>query len=104
MGKSDKRELINRLAVLMAHLLKWHYPSERRSNSWKSTIKEQRIKVFDLLDDSPSLNHELAEKLNHAYEQATLIATQETGLPENSFPKECPFSLQQCLDRDFFPD
>jgi len=37
MGKSEKRELISRLAVLLAHLLKWEFKSERRSNSWKYT-------------------------------------------------------------------
>jgi transposase-like protein len=42
MGKRDKRELKNRLEVLIMHLLKWQYQAEQRSTSWKSTIKEQR--------------------------------------------------------------
>ena len=28
----------------------------------------------------------------------------ETGVEENNFPKECPFSLQQALDQNFFPE
>lgn len=103
MGKSEKRELINRLAVLLAHLLKWHFQSERRTHSWKYTIKEQRLRLKDLLIESPSLKKSLKENLNHAYEHALIIAIGETNLSEKTFPKKCPFSLQQALDQDFFP-
>ena len=37
MGKSQKRELVNRLSVLLAHLLKWQYQPDKRSNSWVIT-------------------------------------------------------------------
>lgn len=41
-GKSEQRELASRMAVLIAHLIKWQYQPERPSNSWRRTIKEQR--------------------------------------------------------------
>ncbi len=104
MGNRDKRELLSRLAILIAHLLKWRYQSDRQSNSWKATIKEQRIQVSDLLEESPSLKYELFEKLDHAYEKAVLIAVRETGFPEKIFPESCPFTLEQCFDREFFPE
>lgn len=104
MGKSDKRKLINRLAVLIAHLLKWQFQRTRRSNSWKYTIKEQRIKTRDLLEDSPSLKHELELKLNHAYEQAVVMTIRQTGLDETTFPSQCPYNLEQCLNDQFFPE
>jgi hypothetical protein len=103
MGRSERRELINRFAILIAHLLKWQAQPGLRGNSWKYTLKEQRIKIFDLLEDSPSLNHEIEEKIKHAYEQALIIAMRETGMEEGHFPKECPFSISQCLDDQFFP-
>jgi vacuolar-type H+-ATPase subunit C/Vma6 len=103
MGKSEKRELINRLAVLLAHLLKWEFQPERRGNSWRYTIKEQRLRLQDLLKESPSLKKSLEENLNHAYEHALIIAIGETDCSEKTFPKKCPFSLQQALDKDFFP-
>jgi hypothetical protein len=103
MGNRDRRELINRLAVLIAHLLKWEYQPNKRSKSWKLTIKEQRIKVLQLLEESPSLKHQLALKFNAAYEQAIVMAEIETGLEESAFPKESPFNLDQCLDHHFFP-
>lgn len=104
MGKSDKRELISRFAVLIAHLLKWKFQPERRGNSWKNTIKTQRFDVSELLIDSPSLNHELKKHLEYAYEKALLIAMNETGLSESMFPKTCPFSLNECLNSEFFPE
>lgn len=104
MGKSEKRELINRLAILLSHLLKWEIQPGLRGNSWKYTVKEQRIQIADLLDESPSLNHELEEKIGHAYKQAVIIAIRETGLEEEKFPKNCPFSLSQCLDDSFLPN
>ena len=103
MGKSEKRELINRLAVLMAHLLKWKFQSMRRSKSWALTIKNQRMELKDLLEDSPSLKHELEKKFTHAYEKAVLIAAEQTGKNEKDFPKKPPFTLKECLDSDWLP-
>jgi len=103
MGKSEKRELMSRLAVLLAHLLKWEFQSERRSNSWKYTIKEQRLRLQNLLEESPSLKKSLEDNMNNAYEYAIVIAVGETDLNEKNFPKKCPFSLKEALDKDFFP-
>lgn len=55
MGKSEKRELKSRFAVLMMHFLTWKYQPTKRSNSWLTTIREQRLQLSLLLKDSPSL-------------------------------------------------
>lgn len=104
MGKSDKRELINRFAVLLSHLLKWQFQPERRSNSWKYTIEEQRDEVLELIEDSPSLKHELNQKIERAYKKAVLLAATETGMGKDIFPKVCTFSLEAALNSDYFPD
>jgi hypothetical protein len=104
MGKSEKRELINRLAVLLSHLLKWKFQPDKRSNSWKYTIEEQRDEVLELLEDSPSLNHELDLQVSRAYKKAVLFAATETSFGKETFPKECPFSLKQSLNKEFFPE
>ncbi len=103
MGKSTKRELINRFAILLAHLLKWQFQPERRSNSWKNTIEEQRDEIIELIEDSPSLKYELNEKIERAYRRATLIASTETGMTKETFPKTCPFTLDDSLNFDFLP-
>src|ERR1700722_14285095 len=37
-GKSEKREFASRMAVLLAHLLKWSRQPKMRTNSWGSLI------------------------------------------------------------------
>lgn len=104
MGKSEKRELSSRLTVLLMHLLKWQHQAVKRSTSWRNTIAVQRIDVQELLEDSPSLKSEIADKIAVAYEKAKLAAEVETGIEKNNFPPECPFSLEQILDENFLPD
>jgi hypothetical protein len=60
MGASAKCELLNRLRVLLAHLLKWQYQPDWRSKGWKYTIKEQRRRIDRLLQENPSLRHKLS--------------------------------------------
>jgi hypothetical protein len=60
-GKSEQRELVNRMAVLLAHLLKWHFQPDRQGASWQRTIKEQRRALAFHLKQVPSLQQRLAD-------------------------------------------
>lgn len=60
-GKSEQRELASRMAVLMAHLLKWKYQADRRGAGWEKTIEAQRKEISYALDESPSLVPKLQE-------------------------------------------
>ncbi|MBF0475626.1 MAG: DUF29 family protein [Deltaproteobacteria bacterium] len=53
---------------------------------------------------SPSLQTGVAEKITEAYEDAVLIAAKETGLDETNFPQVCPYSFEQAIDKDFWPE
>jgi hypothetical protein len=103
MAKRDKRELISRLMILIAHLLKWEFQSEHRSSSWRGSIKEQRIKIRQQLTDSPSLKNQLTNSIAMAYPDALQIALEETSLPIKSFPIENPYLIEQLLDDGFYP-
>ncbi len=104
MGRSERRELVNRLVVLLLHLLKWRFQADRRGNSWRLSIKEQRIRLRSHLDDNPSLKTQIDWAIAQAYTLALIEAERETGLPESTFPVICPFTLDQCLDDTFWPD
>lgn len=104
MGRRDRRELLSRARVLLAHLLKWQLQPERRSPSWEDPIDTQRTDIADLLQDMPSLRAALAESLPAIYADAVRRATRETRLPPSAFPGRCPFSVDQTLDTEFFPD
>jgi hypothetical protein len=103
MGASEQRELINRLAVLLMHLLKWQYQPGIRSRSWELTIIEQRREIQDLLEDNPSLKSQLSAKLSKAYSKAVLKAEKETNLPQKTFPKGCPYQIEQIMLESFYP-
>ena len=103
MAKSEKRELLNRLAILLMHLLKWQYQAPKRTRSWRNTILTQRMDIADLLEDSPSLKPLVTEKIQGAYEKAKLKAEDETGIDRGRFPQECPYTLEQSLSPEFFP-
>lgn len=84
-GRSDKRELGNRLTVLVMHLLKWRYqPAGRKyGHSWEDTIWEQRGQIAAILDDSPSLRREVPVRLEQQYPAARRKALRDTQLPDS---------------------
>jgi hypothetical protein len=67
MGRSEKRELENRLTILLVHLLKWQYQPIRRGRNWQLTIQEQRLEVLEVLNDNPSLKSQLQSLLTNSY-------------------------------------
>jgi hypothetical protein len=104
MGRTEKRELISRLTVLLLHLLKWRHQSGRRGPSWQASIANQRDDIADHLDDNPSLKPLLPQALASAYRKASREAVAETGLPGATFPDNCPWTVEQVLDGGFWPE
>ncbi|MDP1772154.1 MAG: DUF29 domain-containing protein [Methylobacter sp.] len=102
-GKSEQRELASRMAVLLAHLLKWQYQSARQSSSWQRTIKEQRKAIARRLKNTPSLKtstHD-SEWLADAWGDAISITINETGM--DCFPEVCPWTIENILSENWLP-
>ena len=104
MGRSEKRELVSRLQILLLHLLKWRYQPKRRGKSWRSTIKVQRIELSRHLRDNPSLTSRMAEAIADAYEVALVEAERETSLDGSTFPTACPWGYDEIIDDGYWPD
>ncbi len=104
MGKTEKRELVNRLAVLLTHLLKWQSQPSLRGNIWRLTIEEERQRLADHLDDNPSLKATLPDRMAAGYRLARLTAARETGLRAETFATTCPWTFDQITAGDFWPD
>lgn len=104
LGRSQEDEIESRLGVLLHHLLKWQFQPEEHSNSWRATILEQRMRIRRRIRKSPSLRGYPASILEEEYAPARLMASGETGLPEDAFPITCPFTIEQILDPDFLPE
>ena len=105
-GKSEQRELENRMAILLAHLLKWQYQPARRGASWQKTIKVQRTQVNRRIQKTPSFKHTLqdTEWWEDTWGDAITQASKETGIELTVFPEVCPWTPEQILDLEFFPN
>lgn len=105
LGTNKRDHLISSLKVLIAHLLKWQYQSEKRSKSWDDTIFRERENVEEYLEDMPSLKQFLnsPEWVAKAYTRAKRIAGRETGLGEKTFPESCPYTIEHLRDFDYLP-
>ena len=106
MSKSQKRALESRLIVLIMHMLKWQVQYAKQCNSWKATIDNQRLQIKKLLKDMPSLKAslELIVMDDDNYHRSVLEAIEETSLDRSLFPKELPYTLDQILDTNFYPN
>ena len=104
-GKSEQRELESRMAVLLAHLLKWWLQPERRGNSWRNTIGEQRKRLARRIQKTPSLKSDLqdAEWWPAIWADTLEIATKETGLWYDAFAESCPWTFDQIMNPEFWP-
>ena len=102
-AKGEERELGNRMAVLLAHLLKWQALPERRSCGWRNSIAAERRALGLRLTCTPSLSTTLQDRLWWAetWADAVTMATAETGL--GNFPSVCPWPLDAILSQDWLP-
>ena len=98
--KSERRQLENRLEVLIHHLLKWDHQPHRRPNRWRATVQKQRTRIRRLLQYSPSLKRAVEAACREVYPDAVRAAAIETRLSDTAFPAALPYSLEQIFERD----
>jgi hypothetical protein len=104
MGKRECRALESYIRNVTLHLLKWCYQPERRGSSWRQSIRNGRLEIQKLLRDSPSLAAQIPQMLDDEYPAAQADATDETELSDETFPAHCPFTAEQVLDAEFWPE
>lgn len=104
-GKSEQRELASRMAVLLAHILKWEFQPQKRSISWTLTIKEQRRLLVRRIQKTPSLGPMLVdpEWIDEIWVDAKALAEKETGLDIGTYPEVCPWVMANVLAEDWLP-
>jgi hypothetical protein len=91
----DRRELKNRLTTLIEHILKRCYvKSDYDYAGWQITIARTRIKIKDILRQSPSLRNYInsPELFQQAFEDALFIVRSESGYKSIEFPEYWEFS------------
>jgi hypothetical protein len=99
LGRQERRHLRHHLSELLTALTTHHHqPKETQ----QALISQHRREVQLLLTENPSLTAALNSLLELAYETSRDLVVQETGKPYSSFPLDCPYSLDQVLDQDFW--
>ncbi len=104
MGKREKRSVESNLVILLLHLLKYQYQPSKQSNSWKASIREHRRRLKKTFRDSPSLKRYFEQVFTECYQDAREQASDETGLPLDTFPSESLFTPTQVLNPDYLPE
>ena len=95
LGKSERRELRNRLEVIARHLVKLSAQKERAG--WRATIREHQRALALLLEDNPSLRREVPAVLEAVYADAREDAADEMGVPVTMLPDSNPFTPEEVL-------
>jgi hypothetical protein len=76
LGTSQRHELRSRIATIIEHLLKLeHSPATDPRRGWTDTVARERREIELLLEDSPSLNGEVARLVPEETARAVRYAT-----------------------------
>jgi hypothetical protein len=104
LGNEQPHALRSAYRVLLVHLLKWRYQPKRRTRSWAGTIVRERGNAVDRQKGNRGLLQHRHRLFEEAYARARREAAAETGLALATFPVECPFTFDQALDDEFWPE
>ncbi len=99
MAKRDRREVSSRLRILLIHVLKGTYQKEMRTPSWETTVLDQQAELEPDMEGGVLRKH-AEESLAAIYQKVVKQATKETKLPAETFPPECPWTLEQLLSAE----
>jgi hypothetical protein len=106
LGKRDHRALAGQLARITEHLLKRQHARAREPRpGWENSVDVHRSKAMRMLADSPGLKSELTTILSESYDDGRRCAARalRNELGPETLPNTCPYSVDQILDRDWWP-
>ncbi len=85
MANSSRKAIYSQLIRLMAHIIKWKIQPQKRTKSWRLTIKNARFEIKTMQEFSPSLsNNYLISIWEKALNQAKDQAEDETDILTNN--------------------
>jgi Domain of unknown function DUF29 len=110
LGRSDRRELTSQIRRIIHHLLKIESsPAAGPQAGWRSTIRNARAEIEDVLRDSPSLRRQIDATITEQFRIAAKLAEDDLAQYGETADKlrerlaERGFTAEQVLG-DWFPD
>lgn len=105
LGRSERHAVDSHFRTLIEHLLKLaHSPAVYLRGDWMATVARVRDQLQDCLTATlvRTARDNLAGNYLRARRVAALALAQD-GLTAADLPAECPWTLDQLLDPDFWP-
>ncbi len=105
LGRRDKHRVESLLRQIIIHLLLLQYWTEQydyNHRHWRGEIATFRVQLNKYL--TTNLKNYLSEELASIYQEAVFIVTEKTGLNKSVFTEKCCYSLEQLLDKSWFPN
>jgi hypothetical protein len=107
MGKSQRQSLKSYLTRLLEYLLKlayWESELEYNRRGWKNEIRNFRLRIQQILEDSPSLKPYLSENFSPCYQNARKLFLDISGIAQNLVSLNPIGTIEQVLDENWFPE
>ncbi len=96
-GESYLKQIIIRLLLIE------YWESERINHRhWAAEIMNFRDELD--IDMTTNLRKHLSKEKDNNYRKAVKYVMTKTGLNKPIFPDQCPYTLEQLLDDNWFPD
>lgn len=105
LSRSELRSVQSWVTLIQAHLacLGWCPKSDPRAH-WEDEIGVWRLNLDKSFKISPSLKRKLADGYDELWQSARRLALNKLkrdGITQ--LPDQCPFTLEQVLDLDYYP-
>lgn len=104
MANNHRSMLKSSYRLVIVYLLKWQHQPGRRARSWDLSIIRERNNIADREEDSRTLKDEAGNLVAEVYRRAAHQAAREAKLPVETFPADCPYTLDQLRDPEWLPD
>lgn len=101
LGSEKKHKIESLLEQIIRHLLMieyWHNENERNYRNWCAEVIGFRTQINRRM--TTNFYNYLEENLSIIYKKARKYVSVKSGL--DTFPQECPYTIQQLLDEDWF--
>jgi hypothetical protein len=106
LSRRERKEVESYVTTVIGHLLKLALSSASRPRGgWVETVAKQRAKLA--LDLTTTLRNHLEAELPRLYSanrRAFAAALARDKVPADALPPTCPYTLDQILDPDWYPE